>query len=89
MREKYLDCLVNNLESRFQNSSVLSAFTLFNPKGATKAKKKSDAEFNTHGKSHLDAFAKHFSTIKARPKKLSSLDNGTDRTLQMIFCNAV
>lgn len=62
VREKYLDCLVDNLERRFQDSGVLNAFTVFNPQGATKVKEKCDEEFATHGEIRLDTLTKHFST---------------------------
>lgn len=75
VREKYLDCLVENIENRLQDVDILNAFNLFNPKRAAEATDKSDVPFSSYGQEHVDTLAGHFeatidnewSCMSARP----------------------
>ena len=54
---KYVDTVVSNLEDRFPDTKLLSAFSVFDPQQVPQENK---AEFGTYGNEHIDTLSDNF-----------------------------
>ena len=63
MREKYIDALVCNINSRFSDVGVVHALaSLLDPQNATRVyQASSDSDFNNYGVADIDSICNYFS----------------------------
>ena len=54
---KYVDAVVSNLEDRFPDTKLLSAFSVFDPQ---QVPQENEAEFGTYGNEHIDTLSDNF-----------------------------